>query len=90
MDPRVSIGETSGLIPVRYAGSEASSESGIRLARRTDWQNLGEDLFAGAGQRLLATDAGEYPLLETLVIKFAQPEAAGDSAEISAGSVAPE
>jgi type VI secretion system protein ImpE len=71
-------GEISGLIPVRYAGSESSSESAIRLARRTDWKNVGEELFVGQGQRLFATDAGEYPLLETLVIKFPQAAASPD------------
>jgi type VI secretion system protein ImpE len=80
-------GEASGLIPVRYAGSEASSDSGIRLARRTDWQNLGEELYAGQGQRLFATDAGEYPLLETLVIKFPQATAPTESAASSTASV---
>ena len=69
-------GEASGLIPVRYAGSEKSPESAIRLARRTDWESAGEEIFVGKGQRLFATDAGEYPLLETLMIKFDQPIAA--------------
>lgn len=67
-------GESSGLIPVRYAGSEQSPDSAIRLARRTDWQEVGEDFFTGLGQRLFSTDQGDYPLLETLVIKFNQPE----------------
>ena len=66
-------GEAVGLIPVRYAGSEKSAESAVRLARRSDWEDAGEGFFLGKGQRLFATDAGEYPLLETLVIKFDQP-----------------
>jgi type VI secretion system protein ImpE len=65
-------GEVAGLIPVRYAGSEKSAESAIRLSRRTDWNSAGEELYTGLGQRLFATDAGEYPLLETLMIKFEQ------------------
>jgi type VI secretion system protein ImpE len=77
-------GEASGLIPVRYAGSEVAPEGAIRLARHTDWQNLGEELFAGKGQRLFATDAGEYPLLETLVIKLTHG-AASDAAAASEG-----
>ena len=68
-------GESSGLIPVRYAGSEASPDSGIRLSRKTDWEDAGEGFFFGKGQRLFATDGGEYPLLETLVVKFNQPVA---------------
>ena len=66
-------GESSGLIPVRYAGSEASPDSGIRLSRKTDWEDAGEGFFFGKGQRLFATDAGEYPLLETLMVKFNHP-----------------
>jgi type VI secretion system protein ImpE len=69
-------GESTGLIPVRYAGSETSPDSGIRLARKTDWQDAGEDFYFGKGQRLFATDVGEYPLLETLVVKFNHPAAA--------------
>ena len=68
-------GESPGLIPVRYAGSEASADSGIRLSRKTDWEDAGEGFFFGKGQRLFATDAGEYPLLETLVIKLNHPKA---------------
>jgi type VI secretion system protein ImpE len=63
-------GESSGLIPVRYAGSESSADSGVRLSRKTDWRDVGEGFYFGQGQRLFATDAGEYPLLETLVIKL--------------------
>lgn len=77
-------GESPGLIPVRYAGSEASPDSGIRLARRTDWQDAGEGFFLGQGQRLFATDAGEYPLLETLVVKFNHP--AAETTAATAGS----
>ena len=68
-------GESSGLIFVRYAGSEASPDSGIRLSRKTDWEDAGEGFFFGKGQRLFATDAGEYPLLETLMVKFNHPPA---------------
>jgi type VI secretion system protein ImpE len=57
-------GKSAGLIPARYAGSEQSAESAVRLARKTDWQDLGQNVFRGVGQRMLATDAGEYPLLE--------------------------
>ena len=66
-------GESSGLVPVRYAGSETSPDSGIRLSRKTDWEDLGEGFFFGKGQRIFATDTGEYPLLETLVVKFNHP-----------------
>ncbi len=68
-------GESSGLIPVRYVGSEVANDSGLRLARKTEWEDAGEGFFFGKGQRLFATDAGEYPVLETLVIKLNHPDA---------------
>ena len=57
-------GNSPGFIPTRYAGSESSSDSGVRLARKTEWAEKGEDLYIGMGQRLLATNETEYPLLE--------------------------
>ncbi|RCX31110.1 type VI secretion system accessory protein TagJ [Thioalbus denitrificans] len=57
-------GETVGLVPARYPGSEASEDPAIRLARKTTWAEPSPELLIGSGQRMLATDAGEYPLLE--------------------------
>ncbi len=57
-------GEAVGMIPTRYAASEQSPDPLIRLARKTEWLELGEDNWRGEGQRILATDAGEYPLME--------------------------
>jgi type VI secretion system protein ImpE len=68
-------GETVALIPTRYAGSESSADPQIRLARKTDWSEAGPDLFVGTGQRMLATDAGEYPLMEIRKIVFDEPAA---------------
>lgn len=65
-------GEAFGFIPVRYPGSEAR-EGAIQLARRTDWRELSDGLYHGYGQRLLATDAGEYPLLECRCIVLDNP-----------------
>jgi type VI secretion system protein ImpE len=58
-------GQTVGVIPARYAGSESNDDPLIRLSRKTDWIDAGDDVYLGAGQRMFATDAGEYPLLET-------------------------
>ena len=63
-------GEKVALLPVRYPGSEASADSAIRLARKTEWAGLESDTVAGLGQRMFATDGNEYPLLETRSIKF--------------------
>ena len=65
-------GETAALIPVRYPGSEKAADGAIQMARRTDWSEAGPDLQLGVGQRLLATDAGEYPLLSVREILIDQ------------------
>jgi type VI secretion system protein ImpE len=59
------------LVPVRYPGSEASDREAIRLARMTTWVEAGPQTFAGVGQRMWATDVGEFALLDTREIAFA-------------------
>lgn len=63
-------GQAVGFVPCRYPGSEQAPDSELVLARRTDWDDLGSECFAGIGQRMLATDAGEYPLLDIRRIVF--------------------
>ncbi len=63
-------GQTVGFVPARYPGSEQSEDSAIALARKTEWVNAGDDFYVGYGQRMFATDAGEYPLLDTRLITF--------------------
>ena len=57
-------GEAMGMIPTRYPGSEQAADNAIRLARKTEWQPLGGEQFAGLGQRVLSSDADELGLLE--------------------------
>jgi type VI secretion system protein ImpE len=57
-------GEAMGFIPARYPGSELSEDNLIRLARKTEWQEVAPSVFHGIGQRLFSTDANEYGLLE--------------------------
>jgi type VI secretion system protein ImpE len=73
-------GQVVAFIPTRYSGSEAIQDGAIRLARRTDWETHSDGTVTGLGQRMLATDSGEYPLLEvrSLVLDTAQ-EAPGSS-----------
>jgi type VI secretion system protein ImpE len=61
-------GEAVGFIPTRYPGSESSTDDSIRLARKTDWVEA--DGAVGVGQRLLATNEAEMPLLEMRSVKF--------------------
>jgi type VI secretion system protein ImpE len=63
-------GETVGIIPSRYPGSEAAVDATLCLARKTVWQEIRPGVYEGLGQRLLATDAGEYPLFDVRTIAF--------------------
>jgi type VI secretion system protein ImpE len=67
-------GEAMGLIPVRYPGSERSDEPAIRMARRTEWRQVGPDGYVGLGQRVLTTDGPELGLLELRELRL-QPAA---------------
>ena len=57
-------GQAVGLIPTRYPGSEAHSDPSVRLARRTEWQDLGHDTYIGLGQRMFTTNVDDYPLMD--------------------------
>ena len=57
-------------LPVRYPGTESSTDGALRLSRRTDWQQQPGDTSVGLGQRTLATDANEYPLLQCRTIEL--------------------
>jgi type VI secretion system protein ImpE len=63
-------GEVVALIPTRYPGSETSPDPAIRMARKTDWTSGQDGASKGLGQRMLATDQGDYPLLEVRSIAF--------------------
>jgi type VI secretion system protein ImpE len=65
----------AGLIPVRYPVADlATLDDETTLGRRTDWQPLaGDDQYAGVGQRILISDAGDRALLELRSIEFAVP-----------------
>jgi type VI secretion system protein ImpE len=68
-------GQAAGHIPTRYPGTEQSADGKLKLSRKTEWSNRG-GVNIGLGQRILATDASEYPLLEIRNIEFTVPEAA--------------
>jgi type VI secretion system protein ImpE len=65
------------LLPVRYPETEKLGDGPAMLARKTDWVERG-GLSIGVGQRLLATDAAETPLLEvrTIILNTVAPPAA--------------
>ena len=67
-------GEAVGLIPTRYPGYHLSDDPQIRLAAKTEWRELPADTHLGEGQRLLATDGGEFPLMDIRVIELESAE----------------
>jgi type VI secretion system protein ImpE len=73
-------GESIVLIPARYPGSSDSDDPMLRLARRTEWVDMGGECFGGLGQRMLATNQDEYPLLRIREITFEPPQMTGDVA----------
>ena len=77
-------GESPALIPTRYPGSENSPDRAICLARKTEWMSPEGGIYLGLGQRMLATDAGEYPLLEVREVTL--DTVAGPSSAPGAGA----
>jgi type VI secretion system protein ImpE len=71
-------GEVVAVVPVRYPGSEASTDGNILMARRTEWRDAGHDRWTGLGQRVLVTDKGERDLLSMRLIELAPASTAGD------------
>jgi type VI secretion system protein ImpE len=75
-------GESVGLIPTRYPGSELSAEPLVQLARRTEWIEALPGLFHGSGQRILSTDGGDKALMDVRLIEFAAvPEEGAEPAD---------
>lgn len=62
--------EVVALVPTRYPGSESSPDAQLSMAKKTDWIEKPADTFLGIGQRLFATDGGEYPLLQVQRIEL--------------------
>ena len=75
-------GESVALIPTRYPGSEAAEDGLIALARKTVWEELASGAHRGLGQRILATDTDEVPLMEVRTIPLTgSPEETTDLAD---------
>ena len=78
-------GELVGFVPSRYPGTAASADDDLLLARRTDWVAHGADAQVGLGQRLLATDAADYALLDARAIRFTHDATAAGPGAAPAG-----
>ncbi len=57
-------GESVALVPTRYPATETSSDGQLVLAKKTVWDETAPGVYYGQGQRILATDVGETPLME--------------------------
>ncbi|KWB51770.1 virulence protein SciE type [Burkholderia ubonensis] len=62
-------GQAAGLIPTRYAQTLAQPNHALWLARLTEWVERGGEAWP-VGQRIFATDANEYPLLDVRTIEL--------------------
>jgi type VI secretion system protein ImpE len=47
------------------------------MARKTEWSSAGDDEYYGVGQRILATDEAEYPLMDIRDIRLNNSEEQG-------------
>lgn len=54
-------GAIEAFIPVRYPGPRDDAET---LARRTDWEEIGPDLFIGYGQKCVVTESDSIGYLD--------------------------
>ena len=66
-------GKAVGFVPTRYPGSESSEDGLIQLARKTDWVQTGPATWLGLGQRMFATDAGDFALCDVRTIALQPP-----------------
>jgi type VI secretion system protein ImpE len=68
-------GQAAGHIPTRYPGTEHSTDGELKLARKTEWVAK-PGVHIGLGQRVLATNLNEYPLLEIRNLELVVAEGA--------------
>ena len=66
-------GAAVGFLFSRYPGSDEVEDSAVKLGRKTEWLERGGDFAVPVGQRLLATNEGEYPMLEVRALTLGEP-----------------
>ncbi len=61
-----------GLIPVRYPETAETyqADEALSLARKTEWENLAENIYVGHGQKVLMSDSQEIALLDLRSLRF--------------------
>lgn len=65
---------TVGLIPTRYERTTGQADEALLAGRRTEWVERGTMSGFGLGQRMLATDSGDYALRDVRLVEF-EPDA---------------
>ncbi|MEO1528506.1 MAG: type VI secretion system accessory protein TagJ [Planctomycetota bacterium] len=84
-------GESYGMIPTRYPGSESIVDSAIQLARKTEWNAIGSaddpGQYVGLGQRMFGTDQDEVALHEISKIALQCDTSDADSEPVLEESV---
>lgn len=63
-------GESSILIPSRYCDSEKDRDDQLRLARRTQWEEIGENQYRGVGQRMLTAGERDFAMLDVRTVEW--------------------
>jgi type VI secretion system protein ImpE len=58
-------GKTVAFVPTRYPGSQSASDPALAFSRRSEWSDEGADSFHGLGQRIFATDSGDFSILDS-------------------------
>jgi type VI secretion system protein ImpE len=66
-------GTSVALVPSCYPGTheQPDADAALKLARATEWIELGADQYAGIGQRMLATSSAELGLLDVRELRLA-------------------
>jgi type VI secretion system protein ImpE len=67
-------GATVALVPTRYAGTDLGDPL-LALGRRTEWHEGPPGFHTGRGQRVWATDTGDFALMDVRSVIFTAPPA---------------
>jgi type VI secretion system protein ImpE len=68
------------LVPSRYPRSYGQADERLVLASLTTWQPIGEDAYAGLGQRSWVSNVDDHAFLSVRSLERAGEDAAGDEA----------
>ena len=66
-------GDVVALIPTRYAGTTTLGDDAAKLAKTTEWRDVGGEMFEGVGQRIITTDKGDTAIMDIRLLKMDVP-----------------